>query len=119
MKIYKATKKDNKPDSFNIYKSVRKQMPKPGFVMDDGLSPHHKLKDIGGYGEEEMVTLDDLKNEASIACELKGHTLGKWNDSGNISTNHCLACDKPIVVNTRPKPNEIDIDGEAIISDCN
>jgi hypothetical protein len=118
MTIKKEAKKEKikQNDSYNAYKSIRKPMPKPGYAMDDGLTNQHKIKDIGG--EEDMASLDELKNEAAIACELKGHTLGNWKDFGYIATNVCQYCNKQIIINTRPKPNEMDISGEAIITNC-
>ena len=115
MKIYRIS------GQMDIYNTIRKKMPPPSKVMDDGRNKS-RMKDMGGDLDTDIPDLEVLKNEAKVATEIKGHTLGNWEDSitdnQNISVNHCVFCDKAVIINDRPKPNQIDIGGEAILEQC-
>ena len=101
----------------DTYKSIRKQNPKPGYVINDDENPkHHRIKNIGG--EEGIPNIEDLKHEAEIACELKGHSLSKWHGDNSQATNICQKCQAEVQVLTNPMPNEIDVGGEAVAINC-
>ena len=115
MKIYKLS------GQMDIYNTIRKKMPPQTKVMDSGNTKPN-MRNIGGDFDTELPDLDTLKDEAIVATDLKGHTLGNWEDSTlggqRISVNHCLVCDKAVMVNDRPKPNQLDISGEAVSTIC-
>ena len=63
--------------------------------------------------------IDRLKQEAKKACEWRGHRMGKWVAYSSTTYGcRCLTCEKAVVVNSRPMPNEIDIGGEAVALGC-
>ena len=63
-----------------------------------------------------------LKAEAIEACQNRDHDMLKWEDDRTpdriISTTKCKICDKYVQVNTKPAPNEIDIGGDALATNC-
>ena len=67
-------------------------------------------------------TLEELKREAENAAIFRGHTLPMkgWEDyeDGKGAEIACQRCGKEVQVLTTPQPNEIDIGGEMIATDC-
>lgn len=75
--------------------------------------------------------LEDLRDEAFNACRNRCHTIiwEKYVDDGPISfydegrrlvqEGVCSCCQKTVNLRTHPRPNEINIGGEAVALDCN
>ena len=103
----------------DAYKSVRKPALPTSRVMDDG-NTKKELKDIGG--DMDIPTIEELENEAKVACEIRGHQLGEWEvfsrGGRNYANNKCMTCGKEVQVIDRPMPNEIDVGGEAVALNC-
>ncbi len=60
-----------------------------------------------------------LKIRATSSARDRGHVLGKWtNLDYHRHSARCTNCDKEVVVNTHPQPNQIDIGGEAVALGC-
>jgi hypothetical protein len=99
---------------YDAYKSVRKPMPPAGSVMKD--------KRPEAPFEEDELSIEDLKNEAQIVCEGRGHLLKDWADTKRgkwtISVSICEKCNKSVTVIEHPTVNERDIMGEAFLNDC-
>jgi len=67
-----------------------------------------------------MKTIDRLKREAMEACTHRGHTMYRWHDFNSTNAvSACVYCGKEVQVLTKPRPNEIDIGGEAVALGCN
>jgi len=100
---------------YDVYKSIRKPMPRPGYVEEDKRPSAPPI-------EEEDASIEDLKIEANIVCEGKGHELGEWADAKrgrqNVSTSTCKKCNKSITVIENPLGNETDMMGEALTQNC-
>lgn len=64
------------------------------------------------------VNIDALKKSAEESTKWRGHVLGKWRKSGRGAFAFCTLCHKAVTVLTNPKPNEIDISGEAVALNC-
>ena len=99
---------------YDAYKTIRKPMPRPGYFEED--------KRPDSTFEEDEVSIEDLKKEAEIICEGRGHILNEWIDAkrgtGYISTSSCKKCNKRITVIERPVGNGRDMVGEAFTQDC-
>lgn len=114
VKIVKIAKKYDQHDTF---KSIRKPMPPPSYAMDDG--DNKRSKQVVDFQSEDSITsIDDLMHEATVACELRGHKLDKWDVFENEAMNKCILCGKDVQVIVNPRPNEIDIGGEAVALNC-
>jgi hypothetical protein len=111
---------DKLPKQFDIYKTVRKPIAKPGYVMDDGQGYHRKIKELGD--DEGPLSIQELMDEADKLAKIKGHMLCNWkediNTSGAIATCSCILCDKVVQVIENPTSEEDDISGKAVFEDC-
>jgi hypothetical protein len=60
-----------------------------------------------------------LKKEALEACGFRGHEMERFTklEKGNF-ISCCIYCGKEVQVLLSPKPNEIEIGGEAVASHC-
>lgn len=101
---------------YDAIKSVRKQMPKPGYAWGDDRPEYDG-------GVEEEATIGELEREALITCQdIRGHQMGEWQRTTkgrkNISTCECQKCGKYVQVIDLPQPNEIDIGGTAVALSC-
>lgn len=65
-----------------------------------------------------MKSLLVLRKEALAACELRGHTMGKWDKTKTTASCKCLNCEGWVQVETKPAPNSIDIGGSAVGENC-
>lgn len=75
-----------------------------------------------------MTRVDRLKRDARAACERRGHDMGRfsggpvWYGRSNRLPSYyvanCRNCDAQVAVTPRPMPNEIDIGGEAVATEC-
>jgi ribosomal protein L40E len=68
--------------------------------------------------------LPKLKHEAEEAATFRGHRLGKWGMTGEYGRKDmyravCKKCGAEVDITANPKPNEIEISGEAITIGCN
>ena len=66
-----------------------------------------------------MNKLTRLQNEALESCNFRGHTMKRFkriNQTNSVSV--CADCGKQVHVNTKPRPNEIEIGGEAVALSC-
>lgn len=101
---------------YDAMKSVRKQMPRPSNQHeDDEAYDRRHEEDI----DSALPTTDELMKDAHSIVSIKGHILGNWKQVSPTSfTNHCLSCDKMIIINSDPLQAELDIDGPASKEDC-
>ena len=68
-----------------------------------------------------MATLRTLKSRAKETAVWRGHELSKFHtftSAERIAVAHCLHCPASVTVNVAPKPNEIDIGGDAMAINC-
>lgn len=66
-----------------------------------------------------MRKIERLRLEALESCRLRGHTMGlfqSFDDTQKFA--YCLICNKQVVINVHPAPNEIEIGGEAVALGC-
>ena len=66
-----------------------------------------------------MDLMAKLQREAAEACERRGHYMSaftSYSDSNAIAA--CTRCHMEVQVLTKPRPNEIDIAGEAVALNC-
>jgi hypothetical protein len=63
-----------------------------------------------------------LATEARKSATFRGHTLSKFEYKEKfgkfIGTAYCEKCNRYVVINTAPAPNEIDIGGSAVAVGC-
>lgn len=86
-------------------------------MMDFGYDVYGVWNKENSMFTEKLVR---LKNEAEEACNFRGHKLHYWrNHPDGSSTNLCYMCKKEVIVRTQPRPNEINVGGEALALDCN
>lgn len=104
----------------DTYNSIRKPMAPHDSFMDDGRGKSKRIKDIGS--DMDVVDIEQLKNEANISCEIKGHQLGEWNDfskgNRNLSYSTCINCGKEVQVIDKPQAEERDMSGDALLTQC-
>lgn len=63
--------------------------------------------------------LMDLKRYAHEATATRGHDLGAWADlTPTTALAACKACQKEVIVNTAPEPNDICAGGPAMGLNC-
>jgi hypothetical protein len=113
-----ATRKLTNKEWLDTHKNFRKHsLPRPSIEEDGKGYARNPIAD-----EINIPTIDELKHEAEIAAQIRGHTLDKWEDfianNRNYSKNICLVCHKTIQVCSNPLPNEIDVSGEAAALNC-
>ena len=66
-----------------------------------------------------MTKLNRLKREARDAAEWRGHTLARFRASDTrYHFAQCTQCNQGVSVTLTPRPNEIDIGGEAVALNC-
>ena len=69
-----------------------------------------------------MANLGTLRREAGAAARARGHSLAwaaPWHgEYSSIQRGTCTVCGAEVDVTTRPMPNEIDIGGEAVATNC-
>jgi hypothetical protein len=69
-----------------------------------------------------MKTLEELKREAENAVLFRGHTLPEkgWKDYENRegAQIRCPRCTRQVHVLVAPRPNEVEIGGEAVVVNC-
>ena len=70
--------------------------------------------------EYTQMVLERLRKEASTACQNRNHQMGDFETSvdGMSQVSSCQKCFRFVQVNAKPKPNEIDIGGSAVIVNC-
>jgi hypothetical protein len=72
------------------------------------------IKDIKGMSK--------LKHEAEEAAKFRGHKLGKWSKfvqhHMSDATATCKKCKAWVIVNTKPKDDEVEMSGPAIAVNC-
>lgn len=61
---------------------------------------------------------DKLKRKAEESCAARGHTIGPWKDCGTMAMADCQQCRAFVAIDTKPKPNGIDISGSAVGANC-
>lgn len=119
LKMNKQAKKE-KVDQLGIYKTIRKQMPRPGYAIEEGKDNAKRMRDFGGDGE--IPNLQELTHEAEALSKIKGHMLGKWKEekspNGPFSINTCVICGDIVKVTDKPISGENDISGKAIDEEC-
>lgn len=66
-----------------------------------------------------MTKLQRLKREAHDAATWRGHTMTRFQSLSRVYWHaHCSQCGKYVQVTLHPRPNEIDIGGEAVALNC-
>lgn len=70
-----------------------------------------------------MSTVSNLKKEAQQSCKFRGHQMSKFHRVTNFCNHeiwraYCEICNKSVDVIPRPKPNQINIGGEAVALGC-
>lgn len=64
-----------------------------------------------------------LRNQATQCASRRGHALARWRHAvefwgDKYSVSYCTICGAHVQTNQRPAPNEIDIAGEAVATQC-
>ena len=115
--LKKATRDLTRKEILDTQKFRKHPLPRPSIEEDGKGYNRIPLND-----EIEVPTLEELKHEAEVAAQVRGHKLGRWEDFGSpnrpYARNSCILCNKSIQVCPNPLPNEIDIGGEAIALNC-
>ena len=68
--------------------------------------------------------IDKLKREGKGTAKWRGHNLSTFKTITKAGTNiimaeaRCKKCNRIVIVNTHPAPNEIDIGGSAVAMNC-
>ncbi len=66
-----------------------------------------------------MTKLRRLKNEARESAYSREHPLGNFQtDDATTATAECPECGAYVQVRTDPRPNEIEIGGNAVAVNC-
>lgn len=69
-----------------------------------------------------MERITRLIREARDVAEIRGHALQRFthcfSGGGDRAFSRCCRCGKEVAVISYPKPNEIDIAGEAVALGC-
>ena len=69
-----------------------------------------------------MTKLRRLIKEASESATWRGHKLRHFRttdyDVRKVAISTCTVCEKFVAVNTNPRPNQVDIGGEAVALGC-
>jgi hypothetical protein len=71
-----------------------------------------------------LAKAQGLAQQATRIAEWRGHELCAfhWEETPStfriIGSASCTTCEKGVVVNTDPVPNDIDISGQAIALNC-
>ena len=61
-----------------------------------------------------------LKAEALQSCKNRGHSMIPWHDyDKHTAYSECRDCQRYVLVNDTPLPNQIDIGGSALALNCN
>ncbi len=69
--------------------------------------------------ETKKPTMENLIHNANFSAELRGHCLGEWfYNSSSSAECECLDCGMEVQVLLHPKPNEVQIGGTAVSSNC-
>jgi len=66
-----------------------------------------------------MATLGQLQRSALVSCENRKHYMSHFTsltDHSAIAT--CFNCGMEVYVTAKPRPNEIDVSGEAVALNC-
>jgi len=70
-----------------------------------------------------MRKLERLRKEALGSCKFRGHKMKRfkkiYNGIAGITTySHCIVCGKQVVILSKPRPNDIEVSGEAVALSC-
>lgn len=66
-----------------------------------------------------MWLLRNMKNQANMAAQLRGHSMSRWQHITEAEAKSvCIRCGREARVNCRPRLNEISISGETIAVYC-
>ena len=72
-----------------------------------------------------MTKLKRLQKEALKSCIFRGHKMKRFEQCRpyvgiRVGTSYaeCKVCGKSVLCNARPEPNQIEIGGEAVASNC-
>jgi hypothetical protein len=70
-----------------------------------------------------MKHLGHLREQAETACKSRGHSI-EWSapyhgESQSIQHGCCNHCDREVQIIMNPRPNQIDVGGEAVALNCN
>lgn len=66
-----------------------------------------------------MATLGQLQKRALRTCEERGHYMSAFTsltDYSAVAT--CYTCKKEVHVTAKPRPNEVEVAGEAVALNC-
>jgi hypothetical protein len=63
--------------------------------------------------------MNHLKRQALLACKARGHIMYSWHHyNWENAVSRCVNCGKEVQILGNPKPNEINIAGEAVAINC-
>jgi len=65
-----------------------------------------------------MRKIERLKREALEACRFRGHTMHPFINFGVTAYSQCKICGRSVAVHPYPRPNDIEIGGEAVALHC-
>ena len=66
-----------------------------------------------------MTKIRRLQLGALDSCKFRGHAMSNFfRLSDNQRIAGCMICDRSVIVNRKPAPNEIEIAGEAVALNC-
>lgn len=68
-----------------------------------------------------MRKIERLSREALKSCKFRGHKMKRFVKHDywpTVRYAHCRVCDKQVVINSRPQPNDIEIGGGAVALNC-
>lgn len=67
-----------------------------------------------------MLKIERLRKEAVKSCKFRGHKMKNFSRKyRHWWRSECRVCEKSVVVNDQPAPNDIEISGEAVAIGCN
>ena len=85
----------------------------------DKRRPFDMSKWNAGYELAFLGKLVELKRSASRSAKFRGHNLGAWYELGKHARSaKCTKCGAEVVINEKPRPNEIEVGGEAVAINC-
>jgi hypothetical protein len=71
-------------------------------------------------GYNRCMDIQQLVDTAEETAKFRGHMLGHWdiNCIGSRGDNSCQVCGAWVQVNTKPRPNDTNIGGSAVATNC-
>lgn len=64
-----------------------------------------------------MQSLNSLQRQAAKSTHWRGHSM-QWRTFDDVRIGKCRKCGKHVLLLVSPRPNEINIGGEAVALNC-